>query len=211
MPVRFQRHSYSAKPRAVVADRQQRQRRVEMRVGVVRLRAPAPGRSSRARRWWRLSAASASPRLSQALTMVRRGRERAGRRPRARPARGRARAAHCRGCRARADGRARARAPRRSRRAPARPRPARRSALPRLISAWTWRGSLRQHRVEGGDRLGRPLEIEQHVAAIVERVEMAGRERQRLVEARQRLVAALERVQHQREVRQRVGRARIAP
>ena len=42
---------------------------------------------------------------------------------------------------------------------------------------------LGQHGVERRDGLGRPLEIEQHIAAIVERVEMAGRERQRLVEA----------------------------
>ena len=40
----------------------------------------------------------------------------------------------------------------------------------------------RQHRIEGEDRFRRPLEIDQHVAEIVERVEMAGRKRQRLVE-----------------------------
>ena len=68
---------------------------------------------------------------------------------------------------------------------------------------------LREHRVEGRDGLGRPLEIEQQIAAVVERIEMAGRQRQRLVDARQRLAAAFQRVQHERQVRQRVRRARL--
>src|SRR3954447_3954887 len=70
-------------------------------------------------------------------------------------------------------------------------------------------GRLGQHGVKRRDGVGRALLLEQHIAAVVERVEMAGRQRQRLVEGRQRLVAALQRVQHQREVRQRVGRARL--
>ena len=82
-------------------------------------------------------------------------------------------------------------------------------ALPRLMQGLDMARLFREHRVEGGDRFRRPFEIEQYAAAVVERVEMAGRERQRLVELRQRLVAALERVQHQRQVRQRVGRARL--
>ena len=63
-----------------------------------------------------------------------------------------------------------------------------------------------QHGIEGGDRFSRTPQVEQQIAAIVERIEMARRERQRLVDLRQRLVAALERVQHEREVRQRIGR-----
>ena len=67
----------------------------------------------------------------------------------------------------------------------------------------------REHPVERGDRFGRTRELEQKVAAIVERVEMIGRDRQRLVDAGERLIVALERVQDQGKIGQRVGRARM--
>ena len=47
---------------------------------------------------------------------------------------------------------------------------------------------------------------EQGIAAIVECVDVARRDRERLVEARERIVAALERVEHEAVIGQRVGR-----
>ena len=67
----------------------------------------------------------------------------------------------------------------------------------------------REHPVERSDRFSRTREREQKVAAIVERLEMIGRNLQRLVDAGERLIVALECVQHQRKIGQRIGRARL--
>ena len=67
----------------------------------------------------------------------------------------------------------------------------------------------REHPVERSDRFSRTREREQKIAAIVERLEMIGRNLQSLVDAGERLVVALERVQDEGKIGQRIGRARV--
>src|ERR1041385_5920803 len=63
----------------------------------------------------------------------------------------------------------------------------------------------RKRFIERGDGLPRPLEREQCVAAVVERVDIAGVQGERLVERVERLAIALEGVQHIGEVNPGVG------
>ena len=66
----------------------------------------------------------------------------------------------------------------------------------------------RQHRVERRERIVVAAEIEQHVAAVGQRLEVIGIERERLVEARQRIRGALQRAEHEAEIGMRVRRRR---
>ena len=66
-----------------------------------------------------------------------------------------------------------------------------------------------QHLLEAGERLLRAIEREQRGAAILQRVQIVRVDRQRSVEAVERVGIALERVQHVGEIDQRVGGARI--
>ena len=78
--------------------------------------------------------------------------------------------------------------------------------MPRLSRASPWRGLRASTCVETGERILRAAEREQRVAAVMQGVQIARPQRQRLVEAVERLGVALERVQHVGEIHQGVGR-----
>ena len=67
----------------------------------------------------------------------------------------------------------------------------------------------RQHADEADQRLFGAIEVEQDVAAVGERLEMIGIARQRLVEMRERLGRPLQRRKGEAEIGERIGRRRI--
>ena len=67
----------------------------------------------------------------------------------------------------------------------------------------------RNRRIEGGERLLRPRKLQQHIAAVVECLEIVGCERERLVDAGERLRIAIERGQRERAIGQCLRHRRI--